>query len=128
MGEGREAARQWEQSMAGTLPPRISQKGRMTKKNRSGVPGVRLAREVQRKPSGNEYVYWTWKAHWPKCPYSGGVSWRTHVHGDEESFVLAVLTLRLETTDRKRVLNELLHIKGSADYNTILALKKQTAP
>lgn len=124
----RRAAARWEADKAKELPARISIKGLMTKRNRSGVVGVRLAREVQRKPSGAEYVYWTWHAHWPGCPHTGGISWRTHVHGDAEAFVLALLSRQMESIDRGKILNAFLEIKNSPEFKTLARIKKQSAP
>ena len=124
----RQEALKWYANMLATLPPKISTKGIFTKRNKSGVVGVRLAKEVQNKPSGAQFIYWCWTANWPGCPKRGGVDWRTHVHGDNDSFVSAVLCRRMETTDKKRVHNALLAVKATSEYMDILKLKKQSAP
>ena len=126
--EARRSALAWLSELAAQLPPPVSRKGRMTRKNKSGVVGVRLAREVQTKSSGAEYVYWCWKANWPGCPKRGGVGWRAHVHGDEDAFVLAVLTRRLEQADRERVLQALRLAKASQEYGAIVGMKKLAVP
>ena len=123
-----EAALQCYKSMLATLPPPISLKGRMTKLNKSGVVGVRLAKEVQNKPSGAQYIYWCWEAKWPGCPMRGGVGWRANIYGEEDAFVMAVLCRRMETIDRKRVHNAFLAVKASSEYNDILKLKEQSIP
>src|SRR5437867_2017213 len=91
------AARKWMNEIAPGLPPLMRSKGRMTKRNRSGYVGVHLARRLIRKPNGNEYEYWRWLATWPGCPFTGGVGWSVTWYGDDDAYILAVLTHKAET-------------------------------
>ena len=121
-------AAKWVAKMLKVLPPPSSSRDMMTRRNKSGVVGVRLAKEVQKKDTGKKYTYFRWVAHWPGCAYHGGVSWSTEQHGDKDAFVLAVLSRRSENANRKQVLAELDKIRNTAKYNAILKLKKAAKP
>jgi len=124
----RKAARRWEKAMEKNLPAKIPMKGLMTSRNRSGIVGVRMAREVQNKPDGRRYVYWRWAANWPDCPHHGGIRWSMEQYSDEDAFVLAVLARRLESLDRRFILSELQKVKGTEEYHEMLSVKKQSPP
>lgn len=80
---------------------------------------------VLRKPTGQEYEYWRWTAKWPGCKNSGGVSWYISRFGDDDAFVLAALTRRMESINRPEIIAKLEAIRGKQDYEDILALKNQ---
>ena len=121
------AAQKWVDEKIEALPPRQNIKNLMTKRNSSGVVGVNLSKQVQRRPYG-EYEYWKWIARWPNCPNSGGVSWSTNEWGDEDAFVLAVITRQMESAEREKIKKEFTKIKGTEEYQEIIKLKKQYAP
>lgn len=122
------AAKEWVQSQLLVLPPiEKNSKDRMTSRNHSGVVGVNLARHFIRKKDGREFEYWKWVAKWPGCPLSGGIGWYTRTLGDDDAFALAVLSRRMETVGRPRVMEELERIYGSPEHEAIMALKKQEA-
>ena len=62
------AAKKWVKEVLPGLPAAIPIKDRMTKRNTSGVVGVRLTESI-RKKNGKEYCDWRWIAFWPDCPY-----------------------------------------------------------
>jgi len=114
--------------MKKVLPPPSTTKDVITARNTYGVVGVRLAKNVRRKPNGREYEYWRWMAFWPNCPYTGGLGWSINKHGDNDAFVLAVLSRKRESINRDRILLELERLRGTDDYDNILAIKNQTPP
>lgn len=116
------AAKKWVDKLLPTLPAPIPIKGRMTKRNTSGVVGVRLIESI-RKKNGKEYCDWRWIAFWPECPLTGGIGWSVNKYGDVQAFVRAVLARRLETIDRERIEREWLRIRGMKKYEKITALK-----
>jgi hypothetical protein len=123
------AARKWRDAQLEFLPPsEMNAKGRkdvMTSRNHSGVVGVHLARRLLRKKNGREYEYWRWIAEWPGCPFSGGVGWSIRTLGDDDAFALAVLCRRMETISRRKVLEGLERIYGTAEHEAIMTLKSQ---
>ena len=120
------AAKRWIGGMKKVLPPPSTTKDIMTRRNQSGVVGVRLARGTSRKKDGREYEYWRWVGFWPNCPFSGGLSWSINKHGDDDAFVLAVLSRKRESIDRDRLLLELVRLRNIDEYHDILALKNQS--
>jgi hypothetical protein len=122
------AAKKWIGGMKKVLPPPGTTKNIITSRNSSGVVGVWLARNVKRKPNGLEYEYWRWMAFWPNCPFTGGLGWSINKHGDSDAFVLAVLSRKRESIDRNRILLELERLRGTEDYDNIIAIKNQAAP
>lgn len=116
-------AKKWVKEMLEKLPDRATSKGKLTSRNTSGVVGVRLVNSVKYK-NGSPYESWRWLAFWPDCPYRGGISWATLKYGDDEAFVLAVLSRKMESIDREAILKKFNRIKGKKSYNDILALKQ----
>lgn len=111
------AARRWLKEIRPQLPDAITSKGRLTRRNESGVVGVQLrARRI-----GSEQTEQAWMGSWPGQP--GGSSWSVAKYGDNRAFVCAVLARRLETTDRDEVEAEFQRIKGTPDYRRILRSK-----
>lgn len=120
------AATKWRDDQLQVLPPIArNAKDRMTSRNHAGVVGVHLARRRLRKEDGREYEYWRWIARWPGCPHSGGVGWSLHTLGDDDAFALAVLSRRMETVNRTKVMDELERIYGSKEHLEIMTLKSQ---
>jgi hypothetical protein len=120
-----EAALEWLDSIAPNLPPPENGTDRMTPRNTSGVVGIHLKRHFMRKPSGAEYEYLYWNANWTDCPFSGGVSWPIHRHGDDDAFCLAVLCRKLKSNRRPEILEELDGIRGTPEHLEILEQKKK---
>lgn len=100
----------------------------MSSRNTSHYVGVSPGKNIIRKPSGAEFTYCHWKADWIGCPNSGGVAWQSKKHTDDDAYVLAVLTRRLRTINRGRVLEELAAIKQTKEYREILSKKPQRKP
>jgi hypothetical protein len=121
-----EAAARWVRGKLKVLPPSETNSfDRMTVRNHSGVVGVNKTKHLICRATGREYEYWRWTAHWPGCRNSGGVSWYVSKYGEDDAFVLAALTRRMESTNRGEVLARLGVIKGTEDYREILILKNQ---
>jgi hypothetical protein len=116
------AAQKWVKKVLPSLPAAIPIKDRMTKRNTSGVVGVRVAESI-RKKNGKEYRDWRWIAFWPGCPYSGGIGWSVNKYGDEQAFVYAFLARKFESTDRARIEREFLRIRDKKKYQKILDQK-----
>jgi hypothetical protein len=117
----RRAARKWVEEMLPELPPRMSSKGRMTSKNHSGEVGVHWSPGKVPKPNGNVYECPKWIARWPGCPNKGGISWTEKQFEHEGAFVLAVLSRRLETISRDKILTTFESILGTKDYKEIVS-------
>ncbi|HEY5232136.1 MAG TPA: hypothetical protein VIK35_01195, partial [Verrucomicrobiae bacterium] len=49
------AGRKWVKEMLPKLPPKMSSKGRKTRRNNSGVVGVHWSPGIVKKPNGNVY-------------------------------------------------------------------------
>jgi hypothetical protein len=120
------AAARWVRAKLKVLPASESNaRDRMTVRNHSGIVGVHKSKHVVHTPYGQEHEYWRWSAHWPGCKNSGGVSWYISRFGDDDAFVLAALTRRIESINRPEIVARLEAIKGKKEYKDILALKNQ---
>jgi hypothetical protein len=117
------AAKKWVKAKLQELPPPIPMKNRMTRRNSSGVVGVRLVHSVRRRGE-REYGDWRWIAFWPGCENAGGVGFSVNKFGDETAFVLACLARQLESTDRTAIENSLVAFKKTPDYRRLLKLKQ----
>jgi hypothetical protein len=116
------AAKNWIRKFAPTLPPAISSKNRMTRRNTSGIVGVHPALRVFRK-RGKTYEYFRWVSRWPGCKLAGGVSWSTNVHGEDEAWVLAVTCRRMESENREDVIDAVSRMSSKA-YSDILKRRR----
>jgi hypothetical protein len=121
------AADKWVREQLREMPEKMSSKNRMTHRNSSGHVGVHLHPQVIRKPSGEEYEYFSWISKWPGCPLRGGVKWATKTLGYDDAYVLAVLCRRMETINRRQVFEAFERIKGKAEYNAISKLRGDAA-
>jgi hypothetical protein len=113
------AAGSWVNNLARNLPPRLTSRGGMTSRNKSGVVGVHLHRQVVSKRIGRKikkYRYRSWVARWPGCEFRGGVKGSVSQFGKDDAFVLALLSRRMETEDRSRVLDALKAAKDAGEY------------
>ena len=122
--EARRAARKWVEEMLPKLPPKMSSKGRLTKQNHSGEVGVHWSPGKVKKANGNVYECPKWIAKWPGCPNKGGISWTEKQFEHEGAFVLAVLSRRLESISRDKILTEFESIAGTKKYNEIVSKMK----
>ena len=121
----KQAAAKWVSGLLKNLPARTFSKGQMTSRNASGVVGVYRHRQTHRKKNGRRSIYHSWIARWPGCKYRGGVKWTVQQFGEEDAFVLAALSRKLETTDRDRVQVELASAKVSGEYRELLGRRKK---
>lgn len=121
------AARKWVKAKLLEVPAPLPVKGRRTKRNTSGVVGVRLADATRRK-SGRVYPDWRWIAFWPGCPNTGGVGWSVRKYGDQRAFVCAYLARKSESVDREAIETKVLRMRNSKEYRAVLRLKRISAP
>jgi hypothetical protein len=119
------AGGEWVKEQLKKLPPRTFSKGLMTVRNTSGAVGVYRHRQVIRKPSGQEYEYYSWVARWPGCKFKGGVKWSILQFGDDDAFVLAVLCRQMEAENSTRVMEAWESISGTKEYRAILTLRER---
>lgn len=121
--ETAEAAGQaWVDALLPTLPPVITSKGLMTKRNHSGFVGVHFTSGKRTLRSGTVAEYPTYIARWPGC--KGGVSFMFSTYnGEDEAFLHACLCRELETKDRA-VVEEAYRTLPAARRTELLALKQ----
>jgi hypothetical protein len=112
------------QEKATETSAKISSKGRMTRRNHSGEVGVHRSLGIVKKRNGNVYECPKWIARWPGCPNKGGISWSEKQFEHEGAFVLAVLSRRLETINRDKILTEFESIHGTKKYPEIVSKLK----
>jgi len=121
-----EAASRWVRGKLKLLPASESNaRDRMTVRNHTGIVGVNKTKHFIRRSTGREYEYWRWTAHWPGCRNLGGVSWYVSKYGEDDAFVLAALTRRMESISREEIVGRLKAIKDTEEYGDILILKNQ---
>lgn len=115
-------ALEWINEQKEILPPsRMNEEGRMTKRNRSGVVGVFIARSVRKKPNGRKYEHWKWIARWPDCPFRSGLTWTINEETpDDDAFALAYLSRDMRCADREKVREKLAKIYGSDEHTAIM--------
>ncbi len=113
------AADKWVRKMKQELPPQKPAKGRMSKRNESGVVGVRAFVD---KSKGSHYC--RWYAKWPGCPNAGGVSFSADILGDTDAFLCAYLARTHETVDREWVLKKLKTFRNTKKAKAVLKLKQ----
>jgi hypothetical protein len=120
-----EAGRVWIAEQKKILPPsRMNEEGRMTKRNKSGVVGVCLARSIRRKPNRKKYIYWRWIARWPDCPSKGGFMWTiSEETPDDDAFALACLSREMRSVEREEVRKKLSKIYGTKKHAEIMEKK-----
>ena len=118
------AAKLWVKETLPTLPAKIPSKGMMTKRNQSGEVGVHWSPGIVKKKNGNVYECPRWIAKWPGCNFRGGISWMEKQFEHEGAFVLAVLSRRLESINRDRILTEFESIAGTKKFEEILSKMK----
>ena len=118
-----DAAQKWIRKMKRELPDEAERRGRMTKRNSSGVVGV-WPRITNFKSKNADIDYCRWYARWPGCPLKGGVSFSAEIHGDDEAFAMAYLARENETVDREWIENRFKQFKKTKKYKEIIAQKQ----
>ena len=93
-----------------------------TRRNISGVVGVRLLESIKHGKHGS-WHYLRWQASWPSN--HAGSSWGIDKYGDDRAFICACIARHHETADRKFIESEYHRIKGGAQYQNFLMQKKQ---
>lgn len=116
------AAEDWLRRFIPNLPPAISSKDRMTRRNTSGVVGVHPAPQVIRK-RGKTFEYFRWVSRWPGCKLAGGVGWSTNKYGEDEAWVLAVTCRRMENENREDVIDAVSRMTAKK-YSSELKLRR----
>ena len=116
------AAQKWVKTMLKELPAPTPRKGRMTKRNKSGIVGI-WPRLSTHKRDGQEYQYCRWYARWPECPLKGGISFSAEMFGDEEAFAMAYLAVANETVDREWIKKKMKTFKNTKKYKEVLSKK-----
>ncbi len=118
------AAREWRDEQLKILPPKMmNAEGRMSSRNTSGAVGITLAK-TGFKRAGKQYEYWSWKAKWPSCKFSGGIGWSIQKYGEDDAFALAVLSRELRTVDREVVMKRLARLQGTKKLQKIMELRQ----
>lgn len=99
-------------------------KGKMTKSNRSGKPGV----FPKHKPGRTiDQVFWYWGACWPKMK-GGSPAFSVLAEGDERAFVLASIACDLETKDKALVEDSYRDYQRAGKVAEFLKAKKLSLP
>jgi hypothetical protein len=119
--DAEKAASAWVAAKLAELPPITTNEGVLSLRNTSGEVGVCLGRSRFHRKGKQHHTYFRWVARWPGCALKGGLAWSWQQYGDDDAYVLAVLSRRLRTVDRTVVLTRLAQIKGTRDYTRILA-------
>jgi hypothetical protein len=117
----------WVKKTLRIVPDPIPIKDRMSKRNTSGVVGVRLANATRTK-KGYVYPDWRWVAFWTGCLQSSGIGWSVNKYGDERAFVSAYLARKAETLDRDKIDSDYSRLKGTKEFKEILKLKQLSPP
>jgi len=115
------AGAKWVKATIASLPPVKTTEGLLTLRNTSGEVGVSMSRTEFRKKGKKHHNYYRWIARWPGCRFSGGLAWSWQQFGDDDAYVLAVLSRRMRTVDREAVFERFTEIDGKAEYRKILA-------
>ena len=121
------AGRKWVKAKLAELPDQLPVKDRMTKRNSSGVVGVRLANATRTK-NGNVYPDWRWVAFWSSCPNSGGIGWSVKKYGDDRAFACAYIARKAESIDREEIESQFLRLQNSTQFKQVLKLKLMGPP
>jgi hypothetical protein len=118
-----EAAQEWIRQMKQELPAESERRGRMTKRNSSGVVGI-WPRITNFKSKKADIDYCRWYARWPGCPIKGGISFSAEMHGDDEAFAMAYLAREHETVDRDWIMKRFKRFKTTKKYKELIAQKQ----
>ena len=104
------------------MPPKKTIKGVKTRRNTSGVVGVRMLESVK-EGEHNSWRYLRWQASWPGN--RAGSSWGIDKYGDHRAFICACIARHHETNDRQFIESEYKRLKGSAQVKKWLSQKSQ---
>jgi hypothetical protein len=118
-----EAAQKWIRKMKKELPPEAERRGRMTKRNKSGIVGV-WPRITNFKSKNSDIDYCRWYSRWPGCPLKGGISFSAEIFGDDEAFAMAYLAREHETIDRQFIEKKFKQFKKTKKYEKLIEQKK----
>lgn len=116
------AADKWVDQMRKELPPPSDPRGRMSKRNTSGVVGI-WPRMTTYGSGKNMKYYCRWYARWPECPLRGGVSFSVDMYGDDEAFAMAYLARENQTIDREWVVKRFAKFSKTKKYQKLIELK-----
>ena len=117
------AAQKWIKKMKKELGPEAERKGRMTRRNQSGIVGV-WPRITNFKTKNSDIDYCRWYARWPGCPLKGGISFSVEKFGDDEAFALAYLARENETVDREWIEKRFKTFKKTKKYKDVIRKKQ----
>ena len=115
-----QAALQWYAKKLAAAPHKLTRKNVLTERNTSGFVGVHYSQHIIKR-GDRCYDSKSWVAQWPGCPHSGGLSWSISYYGENESYVLAVLSRQAESINRRKIIEEMDAIKGTQEYSNILS-------
>ena len=104
-------------------PQPVSYKGKMTKSNRSGRPGVHPKSNWNRT---RDRRYWYWGTVWPGV--RSGPMFSLLIWDDDVAFVLASIACDLETFDKEFIELEYSRYLREGKVPAILAKKKLSLP
>jgi hypothetical protein len=121
------AARARRDELLPSMPASDHGKGRLTRRNSSGVVGVSLGLRTVIQADGSPRTYTRWIAKWPECSKRGGMPWSVMAYGEDDAFVLAALSREMETINADEVLATLKRIKGKKKYDQLLSKRKSKA-
>lgn len=112
----------WLNTLLAKLPHPTTSKGRLTRRNRSGVVGVSFQYDRHTLKSGRITAYPNYVAKWVGC--ASGVTWMCSTYGGEENaFLLACLCRRMQSLVRADVLRALQNL-GERERQALLALRR----
>ena len=98
-----QAAKAYYKELDLSMPPPMSTKNLMNKRNNSGKVGVHISVNVDRRQT-KEYVYWCWTSQWidkEETRKSKTFSWIRY--GDELAHELACIARDNETQDMEKI-------------------------
>ena len=94
-------------------PANMSMKGKLTKRNTSGLVGIHVARGVDNRWPDCEY--WAYCASWVNEDRSRGkISFSWNKYGERDALELATLARQHEITDREKLVSMLARRKAAA--------------
>lgn len=115
-------AASWLNTLLAKLPHPTTGKGRLTRRNHSGVVGVSFQYDRHTLKSGQTTAYPNYVAKWVGC--ASGVTWMFSTHGGgENAFLLACLCRRMQTAVRAEVVNALKTL-SERERLDLLALRR----
>lgn len=112
----------WLNTLIAKLPHPTTSKGRLTRRNRTGVVGVSFQYDCHTLKSGQTTVYPNYVAKW--VGRASGVTWMFSTYGGgENAFLLACLCRQMQTSVRAEVVKALEALNENERQN-LLALRR----